>query len=240
MASATFRTSDGTPVAAVSADQMRAVDRVVTEDVGLGLLQMMENAGRTLASHALAAGGGPVVVLAGSGGNGGGGLTCARHLANRDVEVSVVLDREAADLSGAAARQFEVLDEMGVKTTVGRDGLDSAEEANVYVDALIGYGLSGSVRNPAQGMIRAVNRDETSVVSLDVPSGTDATSGETRGASIRPARTVTLALPKAGLVDVPGDLFLADIGVPETVFERLDIDYESPFGSGSWVELHSE
>lgn len=240
MASTTFRTSDGTIVAAVTAAQMRAVDRVATEDVGLGLLQMMENAGRTLASHVLGACGGSVVVLAGNGGNGGGGLACARHLANRNGDVAVVLDRRAADLSGAAARQFEILEEMGVETAMGPDGLDATGPTDIYVDALIGYGLSGRVRDPARGLIRAVNREATPVVALDVPSGIDATSGATQGASIRPARTVTLALPKEGLCGVPGELLLADIGIPATVFERLDIDYESPFRSGAWVELHSK
>jgi NAD(P)H-hydrate epimerase len=240
MASATFRTEDGVGVSAVTAAQMRAVDRVATEDVGLGLLQMMENAGRTLASHVLAAGAGPVVVLAGNGGNGGGGLACARHLANRGVDVSVVLDRRADDLSGAAARQFRILAEMDVETAVGLDGLDAVAPANVYVDALIGYGLSGPVRDPASRMIEAVNRTATPIVSVDLPSGLDATSGETRGASIKPTRTVTLALPKTGLAGVSGDLFLADIGIPSTGFDRLDIEYESPFRSEAWVEVHSE
>lgn len=125
----------------------------------------MEKAGRTLASHALAAGGGSVVVLAGNGGNGGGGLACARHLANRSVDVAVVLDRRAADLSGVAARQFEILEEVGMETAVGLDGLDAVAPANVDVDALIGYGLSGSVRNPAWGVIQAVNPKPTPIVS---------------------------------------------------------------------------
>ena len=78
-----FWTEDGRPVPAVTAEQMREVDRIAVEDFGLGILQMMENAGRNLAQNAidmLGATKGEVTVLAGAGGNGGGGLCCARHL----------------------------------------------------------------------------------------------------------------------------------------------------------------
>ena len=78
---------------------MREVDRIAMEDVGLGILQMMENAGRNLAENAwemLAATTGEVMVLAG-----GGGLCCARHLHNRGFQVNVILDREPTELGKA-------------------------------------------------------------------------------------------------------------------------------------------
>lgn len=78
----TFHTETGIAVPAVTADQMREVDRLAVEEFSLAILQMMENAGRILAAHAMAmlgGSGGEVAVLAGSGGNGGGGLCCARH-----------------------------------------------------------------------------------------------------------------------------------------------------------------
>jgi NAD(P)H-hydrate epimerase len=78
-----FRTPEGIPVPAVTAEQMREVDRIAVEDFGLGILQMMENAGRNLAANLmemLASMDGEVTVLAGAGGNGGGGLRSARHL----------------------------------------------------------------------------------------------------------------------------------------------------------------
>ncbi|MFB6121469.1 MAG: NAD(P)H-hydrate epimerase [Halobacteriaceae archaeon] len=240
MAERSFRTVDGIRVSSVTAEQMRAVDRVATEDVGLGLRQMMENAGRTLAAHVCAVSDGPVVVVAGNGGNGGGGLACARHLANRGVDVTVALDRDPENLTGAAARQFDVLTEMDVGTTVGTAPLLEEVPGSAFVDTLVGYGLSGAVREPARSLIDAMNRRREPVVSLDVPSGIDATSGEPSGIAIDPDRTVTLALPKTGLADSSGPLFLADIGVPETVYRRLDIDYETPFRAGAWVELRSE
>ena len=108
-----FRTEDGLELLAVTAPEMREVDRVATDEFGLGVLQMMENAGRSLAVHALEMlreGGGQVAVLAGSGGNGGGGLSCARHLRNHGVSVAVS-PRLAA--GGAVPRPRRIRSEPG-------------------------------------------------------------------------------------------------------------------------------
>ena len=232
-----FRTSTGRSVTAVTADEMRDIDRVAVEDVELHLLQMMENAGRILAWHVRDVGESDVVIVAGNGGNGGGGLTCARHLANRGVSVRVVLDRPPEELSGAAAHQYHILDEMDVSVTAGIESLADADERTTVVDALIGYGLSGDVRPPADAYINRMNERAGPTVSLDVPSGIDATTGEPLGEAVAPDRTVTLALPKTGLDASTGELYLADISIPRTVYDRLGIEYEPPFGDADWIRL---
>lgn len=238
MARNTFRTPAGQEVTAVTAAGMREVDRVAVEEVGLQLLQMMENAGRALAWHVRAVRDDEsVVVVAGDGGNGGGGLTCARHLANRDVPVRVVLDRPSEDLSGAAAHQCRILEATDVTVATGPDAIDRFDEPTVRVDALVGYGVHGEMRPPAANYVEELNRTVDPVVSLDVPSGMDATTGDTNGVRVHPDRTVTLALPKTGLDAVDGPLYLADIGIPATVYDRLGIDYGPPFDDADWVEL---
>ncbi|AUX09569.1 ADP-dependent NAD(P)H-hydrate dehydratase [Halalkaliarchaeum desulfuricum] len=233
-----FQTRTGRSVSAVTAEEMLAVDRVAVEDVGLALLQMMENAGRALARQVHDIRDEErVVVVAGNGGNGGGGLACARHLANRDVPVQVVLDRVPRELTGAAAHQHRILEAMSVPVIDAADGLSRLDGPHVAVDALIGYGLSGEVRSPASRYVETMNNRFESVVSLDVPSGIDATTGEILGDAVRPDRTVTLALPKTGLASIDGRLLLADIGIPKTVYHRLDIEYANPFGEHDWVEL---
>jgi NAD(P)H-hydrate epimerase len=85
-----FRTEAEIPVLAVTAEQMREVDRIAVEEFGLTILQMMENAGRNLTENVLDmldGARGEVVILVGSGGNCGGGLCCARHLHNRGFQV---------------------------------------------------------------------------------------------------------------------------------------------------------
>ena len=236
MAQTLFRTRDGRAVPAVTAEEMRTVDRVAVEDVGLALRQMMENAGRNLATSVRAVGdpADPVVVLAGDGGNGGGGLACARHLANHGTPVSVVLDRPSGQLQGATARQYAIIDAMDVPVSVGPDGLPDAP--GVVVDALVGYGLSGPLRGTAAQMVDSLESDHA-VVSLDVPTGRDATSGAQPGSAVDPARVVTLALPKTGLAGLDCPVALADIAIPAVVYDRLGITYEGVFEGDYLVEL---
>lgn len=231
-----FRTSDGVPVPAVSADEMREIDRVAVEDVGLELLQMMENAGRNLAGRVLERHPDEVAVLAGNGGNGGGGLACARHLQNRDASVTVILDRAGDTLDGAAAVQHRILDEMGARV-VTADVSDASSEADVIVDSLVGYGLRGEPRGRTRELIDRANAAETPIVSLDVPSGLDATTGDRPGSAVEPDEILTLALPKTGLLEAEASIYLADIGIPRTVYERVGIEYRVPFRESYCVGL---
>ena len=232
-----FHTPDGTTVPAVTADEMRSVDRVAVEEVGLTLPRMMEHAGRTLASQVLDAQSpdddGPVVVLAGGGGNGGGGLVCARHLANRGVPTTVVLDREPAALSGVPGEQLDILGHTDANVT----GEGEPPEPALVVDALLGYGLSGVPRDRVATLIRWTASVTTSVLSLDVPSGVDATTGEIPGVSVQPDLTLTLARPKTGLTGRPEQVVLADLGIPGAVYEELSIPAVAPFGDRFRVPL---
>ncbi len=234
-----YRTPSGRPVTAVTAAEMAEVDRVAVEEVGLSLLVMMENAGRALAATVQARVlEGPVTVLVGGGGNGGGGLCAARHLANHGRDVAVVLDREPDTLKGAAVRQLRVLGDAAI------DRSDSAaipiDNAAVLVDALVGYSLVGGLRGRAAELAGMANESSAPTVSLDVPSGIDASTGERSGAAFEPSATVTLALPKVGLRSVGGVVELADIGIPRRVYDRAGIDPGRPFANGDWqVELES-
>lgn len=222
-----FRTTADTPVPAVTAAEMAAVDRVATDEVGLALAMMMENAGRNLANAVRRENPARVTVVAGTGGNGGGGMACARHLANRGVDVSVVLSGNPDSLEGTVAQQYAVLGSMDIS-------FEDTVEGDLVVDTLIGYGLSGAVREDTVELIETMNESER-VVSLDVPSGIDATTGEVLGTAVRPETTVTLALPKTGLRDAGGTLLLADIGIPMAVYKRAGLSHDSPFG-GSYLE----
>jgi NAD(P)H-hydrate epimerase len=230
-----FRTIDGRAVTAVTAAEMRDVDRVAVEDVGLPLLSMMENAGRNLArtvwertdeDQA-------VTILAGDGGNGGGGLACARHLINHGHEVSIVLDRPETDFTGVTATQYGVIDAMDVPVAVTPDELSSNA---IVVDALVGYGLDGPLAGNEADLVDRVSEDNT-VVSLDVPTGRNATTGEQPGIAVDPDLVVTLALPKMGLQGLDCPLLLADIGIPAVVYDRLDIPYTDPFDEEYLLEF---
>lgn len=232
-----FATADGDPVTAVTAAEMRQVDRVAVEEVGLSLPRMMEHAGRALAREVLdllAAGdGAATTVLAGPGGNGGGGLACARHLRNRGVAVTVVLDRPADDVEGAAGENLAVLRADGLEPVTD----EVPDPGGVVVDALVGYGLEGAPRGRLADLVAAANDAAGPVVSLDVPTGVDATDGSRPGDAVAPDRTLTLALPKTGLVGGGGDLALADLSIPAAVYDRVGVPAGRPFGDGFRVAL---
>lgn len=235
-----FRTEDRVRVAAVTADQMREVDRLAVEVFGLDILQMMENAGRNLAQSAWEMLDGkrePIIVLAGSGGNGGGGLCSARHLHNRGFPVQVILDREVNALKGAARHQFETLRAAGLSPLDPTRAEEAIHVSALVIDALIGYGLHDAPRGRAAELIRLCNDCAQHVLSLDVPSGLDATTGETPGVVIHPQRILTLALPKTGLERVPGALYLGDIGIPAALYRQLGISAVPPFGGAYWIPL---
>ncbi|MDH3730433.1 MAG: NAD(P)H-hydrate epimerase [Acidimicrobiia bacterium] len=206
-------------VPAVTTDQMREVDRLMIEGAGISLLQMMENAGRSLAAVVLARyPEASITILAGKGGNGGGGLVAARHLANRGASVTVVMG--ADDLSPVAAHQFSIVKAMGVPL------VPEPVAADVVVDALVGYSLRGAPRGRTAELIGWANESPGQVVALDMPSGVDSTTGETPGAAVSAGATMTIALPKTGLVasDLAGHLYLTDISVPQSVYATLGVE----------------
>ncbi len=109
--------------------------------------------------------------------------------------------------------------------------------SQIVVDALIGYSLRGAPQGKAAELIDLCNQHAARVLSLDVPSGLDATTGATPGLAVHPERTLTLALPKTGLTNVEGELYLADIGIPPEAFQRLGLPFEPPFWKRYWVRL---
>ena len=201
----------------------------------------MENAGRNLAECAiemLVNSPGPAVVLAGGGGNGGGGLCCARHLSNRGIEVDVILDRPTANMSGPAGRQLSILEAAGRRTHTVDSAKELISKSQLIIDALIGYSLRGSARSTVKELISIASGQWRPILSLDVPSGVDATSGAGLGVFVSPSRTMTLALPKSGLLLVEGDIELADIGIPHAVFSRIGKDVSGIFNTGSRIALN--
>jgi NAD(P)H-hydrate epimerase len=238
-----FVTSTGIEVAAVTAAQMREVDRIAVEETGPNLYQMMENAGRNLAALAIRLLGSEwrderIVVLAGTGGNGGGGICGARHLANRGGDVLMVVS-DATNLREVPAQQLATY--RGTDGRVlGPDKLGDLDPSFI-LDAVIGYSLSGPPQGPVLHMIEWALREEAPVVSLDVPSGIDSTTGGAPGIHVVAAHTMTLALPKTGLDGVAvGDLWLADIGIPGETYRRAGLAVPTGlFGNGFTVPIRA-
>ena len=225
-----FETACGIPIPGVTAAQMREVDRIAIDETGPNLFQMMENAGRSLATLVMdllgsAWHGAEIIVLAGTGGNGGGGICAARHLANRGAAVTLCL---AAPLRLSSVTDWQY---AFYRSTGGHEIAASNLPASpaLIVDALIGYSLTGAPRGAFEALILWTNKANAQVLSLDVPSGVDASTGTVHGSAVRATETLTLALPKIGLAsDRAGRLWLADIGIPAETYRRAGITFSWP------------
>ncbi len=240
---------DGVPH--LTTAQMVEVDRLMIEEYHIELVQMMENAGRNLAHLARVRflDGDPrgrrVVVAAGPGGNGGGALVCARRLHNWGADVWVVLARPEPAMAPVPAHQLDIIKRMGVP--VGQaDGVTAVAPGpvDVIIDGIIGYSLSGAPRGAAAELIRWANASGAPILSLDGPSGVDATTGSVFDPAIRATATMTLALPKqglgaAGVAENVGELYLADISVPPALYseDSVGVEVEHLFAESDVIRL---
>ncbi len=220
----------------ITGTTMTGIDRRA-QAVGIPGEQLMEQAGTAVAAaaHALAVdtdrwGHGPIVILCGPGNNGGDGLVAARRLAGIGVPVVVAL--VAADAHPAtrdARRNWEriVRDDRItiVHTPVARDlslfgrGI---EKAAVVVDALLGTGVRGPLREPIRSAVELVNRCRAALVpvlAVDTPTAVDLTSGDPSDPAVRADLTITFHRPKTGLLTrngkaLAGRVLVAPIGIP--------------------------
>jgi NAD(P)H-hydrate epimerase len=251
----TFPSVSTTTVPAVSATQMAEVDRLATDVYGINLLQMMEQAGSHLASVAAQEAGGDlrersILVAVGPGNNGGGGLAAARHLANRGARVRVILARPARRLSEAGRHQLATLLEMGVSCCMAVYDITDAEideelaRADLVIDAVLGYRGRGAPHDEVATLIDRIKVAQDRILSLDLPSGMDPDSGEAPPGAVSSRATMTLALPKSGLLTEAGRtrsgrLYLADIGLPAALYARMDLTVDAPFSAGRIVRLEA-
>ncbi len=243
-------------VPAVTAPEMAEIDRLAVDEFGISLSQMLEQAGSHLAEVARLEVDGDlthklVVVAVGSGHNGAGGLVAARHLVNRGASVRVILARPVARLGAAARDQVATLLAMSVSCCVPAYDMTDEEleatlaRADLIVDALLGYGASGAPRGEVEREIDWIVRSGSRVLSLDVPSGVDPDTGQAAGAAVTADATVTVALPKLGLLsgegrERSGRLYLADIGLPAELYRRVAVDVDRVFSRARIVRIQSE
>ncbi len=212
----------------LTTEQMIEVDRAMIEDFGIELVQMMENAGPALAhpGRVRFLGGDPrgkrVAVLAGTGGNGGGAMACARRLHNWGARVGVLVTKPDQGFAPVPAHQLRILRRMGVEVGPSETAV-GGPDPDLIVDGLVGYSLKGAPRSKAGELIRWTAARDSPVLAPDAPSGVDVTTGTVFDPAVRAAATMTLALPKEGLrapgVEARvGELYLADIGVPPSLY----------------------
>jgi NAD(P)H-hydrate epimerase len=233
-------------VPAIAGEAMARIDRIMMDELGVDTLQLMELAGYGVADairqHAgIDLGTRPrILALAGTGGNGGDAMVAARLLQAWGAEATVVLARPRSAFSGIAAHQLTILDRMGIPADEP-EGIQSLPGADLVIDGLLGFSLRGDPRGDLARLIAMANEHPAPTVAIDLPSGLEATSGRVGDPCIHAAMTVTLALPKRGLMaaaDLTGPIWIADIGVPAGVYEDVGaVVPEDLFAESSLVRM---
>lgn len=209
--------SDDLPLALYSADQVRALDAALIA-AGTPGFELMHRAAhaiwRALRREWPAAG--AVTVLAGHGNNAGDGYLIAALAQRAGWQVQVLAVSEPRRLQGDAALAYDEARAAGVEVLAWSAG---CEARGVLVDALLGSGLSGEVREPCAAAIEWINRSGCPVLAVDIPSGICADTGQVLGVAVKAQLTVTLIGLKLGLY-----LGAALDHVGRLVFDSLQAD----------------
>lgn len=213
----------------------RRFDAIAVKKYGMSALQLMENAGagvaRIVIGELTSCRGKRVSIIAGKGANGGDGFVAARHLRNAGVDVKVFCTDAIDDIRGDASVNAAVWLNIGGAVSRIRTRRDierySAEisSSDVIVDALFGTGLSSGIKGVHAGIIDLINGTSARVVSVDIPSGIDASTGMMVGVAVDADVTATMAAPKIGLYLYPGKAHSGRVDVVDIGLSPDLIDY---------------
>ncbi|MBI3009844.1 MAG: NAD(P)H-hydrate epimerase [Candidatus Omnitrophica bacterium] len=195
----------------ISVSQMRAIDAAAIERFGIPRLLLMEHAGLALArfaqEHIQEDRSSLILVCCGSGYNGGDGLAAARHLHEWGYSVKTVLIGPVSHLREEPFIYANILQQLGIAPLElgGKENSDAwrcfeewVQQSPLIIDALLGIGGKGMVREPLSSIIATINRSGHSVLAADVPSGLDADTGLVRGIAVRATATVSFGFAKRG------------------------------------------
>ncbi len=216
----------------ITAEEMVWIDRKTIEDLGISGSVLMERAGLAVAARIKELfERRKVIVLAGGGNNGGDGVVVARELFNSGWNVKVLFLAKRERLGPDCRRQFVIAQKIGLPMQF-RMKITSADlHSALVVDALLGTGLNKDVQGDMAESISFLNNSDSSVVSVDIPSGISSDTGQVMGAAVRADYTATFGLPKRGHLLYPGaeysgKLFIDNIGFPESLLSSEDLKVE--------------
>lgn len=219
------------------AKEMQNIDKLATEEYGIPGIVLMDQAAKAVADTVLRkenfsdGSTGKIVILCGKGNNGGDGFGAARYLQNAGMQVEVFLiNATLEDIKGDAAIEANMLYKAGVsiKPVIKEESLSAVKHAclraDIIVDAMLGTGFKGELKGLYKSVCHMVNALDKVIVAVDIPTGVDADLGTRAEDAIWADTTVTMALPKTGLLLYPGkenvgELILAGIGMPDALLD---------------------
>lgn len=218
----------------ISTEQMAKVDQLAVES-GLLVMQMMEIAGYSIARFTQKFPEKKVLILAGKGHNGGDGIAAARHLSLWGHQVILMLAEPPKFLKENSNHHYNLVSKMPIEIVNfdSKTAKDHFENKVVIIDALLGYNIDGHPREPYSAIINLANQSNNAILSVDLPSGLNGSTGQAFTPCIKATATLTLDLPKTGLIKKAakkfiGDLYLCDLGIPNFIHEQLGITIPKP------------
>lgn len=221
----------------VNQNVMNLLDRYTMEHFGLPGVVLMENAGSSVATEIIYSY--PkddtyILVIAGGGNNGGDGFVIARRLIDYGYKVNLCLVVNEEKLKGDAKTHFTVYKNRNLPyfsfIEKGMNYFQSIlEKSTVIIDALLGTGVKGEVRSPYLEIIEKINNSNKDIISVDIPSGVNASTGEVANMAVKATKTITFAMPKLGFFIGQGPQYIGqwkvkDISVPEAAIDHLQLE----------------
>jgi ADP-dependent NAD(P)H-hydrate dehydratase / NAD(P)H-hydrate epimerase len=223
-----------------TAPEMKEIDRITIEKIGISGLVLMENAGSGVVKIIESKYGNienkSFLIVCGKGNNGGDGFVVARHLYNKGAKVKVLILKKQTELKGDAAINFRILSGI-VRRTKKKEMLQIIAYRNIrqlsrftkidlIVDAIFGTGFFGKIPHDIESLIRWINKTNITTVSIDIPSGINADNGNVENIAVRADLVVTMGLKKVGLlvgksVNYIGEIKTVDISIPRTLTAEL-------------------
>jgi len=210
----------------ITAKQAKDIDIKARNIFGISTLVLMENAGRQVFEEAIKIlhSRKSLAVFCGPGNNGGDGFVAARHLLTYGIRPDVFLAGKFFEVENEAKVNLEILLRLKPKITeVNKENLDLVKnkicQYAFIIDALLGVGLQGEVRGIFQDLIGMINTAKAYILSVDIPSGLDATTGRVLGCAVKADQTVTFIAKKRGMVYADGRRYcgrivVKDLGIP--------------------------
>jgi len=211
---------------ALTARQARMFDIKAREAWGLSTLALMENAGGAVAEEAvkLAPGRKAIAIFCGKGNNGGDGFVASRHLLSKGFKPDIFLAGNISGVGNEAGINLGILLKLKQRVLeVDEHNLNlvrnKIQKYGLIIDALLGVGLTGEVRGIYRDLIGLINISKARILSIDIPSGLDATSGKILGCCINANETVTFLAKKRGMVagrgaKYCGKVVVRGLGIP--------------------------
>ena len=205
----------------ISVDQMYQIENK-GHDMGFLKKFMMENAGaaavRRLVEKTGSVDSKNIVIFVGLGNNGGDGLVMARHLAGHSANVTVMLLGTPDKIKTEESNwNWSILEKMPSVKLISGDSINFDFTPDILVDAILGTGITGEIREPYASAINYINESKCYKFAVDVPSGLDPQTGDTANIFTKCDMTVTFHKMKQGIPkrkDLTGELFAEKIGIP--------------------------